>query len=166
MARAGRVWPILGLLLATPVGAQVPRIHRQIYPSPAAPVSIAGLADGAMLDTVHTADGLTLKGIESPPRDGKPTFLIFHGNESSAMEAMRWFAPLIAQGYGTVAAEYREYGGNPGAAFVIKDAPHAPDGATLAMILEAIAAKVWGDGKTVSVRLPVSVTIAPFAPRS
>ena len=83
MARAGRVWPILGVLLATPVGAQVPRIHRQIYPSPAAPVSIAGLADGA----------------------------------------------------------------------------------TLAMILEAIAAKVSGDGKTVSVRLPVSVTIMPFAPR-
>ncbi len=37
----------------------------------------------------------------------------------------------------------------PGAAFVIKDAGHAPDGEVLAMILRAIAAKLDGDGATV-----------------
>lgn len=52
----------------------------------------------------------------------------------------------------------------PGAAFVIKDAGHAPDGEVLAMILRAIAAKLDGDGATVSVTLPQTVHLYPFAP--
>jgi fermentation-respiration switch protein FrsA (DUF1100 family) len=270
---------LLALLLATPATAQV---HGRIYPAPKEPLSIAGLPAAATIDTVQTADGLSLKGIEIAPRDGKPTLLAFHGNGSSAMRSMEWYAPLIAEGYGIVAAEYREYSGNPGmaseaglaadadafyararelagggkliivghslgggvaiglatrrhadalvtigaftrlrdmvskllraavpneydnvaavakideplylihgtadetvpwqmgeqlakaaqaahkagAAFVIKDARHAPDGAVLAMILRAIVAKLDGDGATVKVTLPETVHLFPFS---
>jgi fermentation-respiration switch protein FrsA (DUF1100 family) len=267
------------LLLATPATAQV---HGRIYPAPKAPVSVAGLPGAATIAIVQTADGLTLKGIEIAPREGKPTLLAFHGNGSSAMRSVEWYAPLIAEGYGIVAAEYREYSGNPGkaseaglaadadafyararslagsgklivvghslgggvafglatrqhadalvtigaftrlrdmvskllraavpneydnvaaipkldeplyliqgtaddtvpwqmgeqlakaagtahrpgAAFVIKDAGHAPDGAVVAMILRAIVAKLDGDGATVKVTLPETVHLFPFS---
>lgn len=101
------------LFLASPASAQ---IHGRIYPAPTTPLDVAGLSAGVAIDTVRTADGLDLKGMEVAPRDGKPTFLIFHGNGSSAAGTMRWFAPLIAEGYGVVAAEYREYSANPGRA--------------------------------------------------
>lgn len=101
------------LLVAAPASAQ---IHERIYPAPTAPLDLAGLPTGAVIDTVRTADGLTLKGLEIAPRDGKPTLLMFHGNGSSAATSMRWLAPLLTEGYGLVAAEYREYSGNPGRA--------------------------------------------------
>ncbi len=101
------------LLLAAPAAAQV---HGRIYPAPKAPLDLAGLPSAATLDTVLAADGLSLRGIEIPPRDGKPTLLVFHGNGSSAKRSVQWFAPLLEEGYGIVAAEYREYSGNPGKA--------------------------------------------------
>ena len=101
------------LLLAAPASAQ---IHERIYPAPTAAPDPSGLPAGAVIDSVRTADGLTLKGIEIAARDGKPTLLMFHGNGSSATGSMLWLAPLIAEGYGVVAAEYREYSGNPGRA--------------------------------------------------
>lgn len=103
------------LILALGVDARA-QIHRQIYPAPTAPLSLSGLPDGAAFVTVTTADGVALKGIEVAPRDGKPTFLMFHGNGSAASRSVDWLAPLIAEGYGVVAAEYREYSGNPGRA--------------------------------------------------
>jgi fermentation-respiration switch protein FrsA (DUF1100 family) len=101
------------LLLSVPARAQ---IHERIYPAPTAPLAPADLPAGAAIITVRTADGLTLKGVEIAPRDGKPTFLVFHGNGSAATRSMQWLAPLIAEGYGVVAAEYREYSANPGRA--------------------------------------------------
>jgi fermentation-respiration switch protein FrsA (DUF1100 family) len=101
------------LFLAVPACAQ---IHERIYPAPTAPLAPADLPAGAVIDSVQTADGLALKGAEIAPRDGKPTFLVFHGNGSAATRSMQWLAPLIAEGYGVVAAEYREYSGNPGKA--------------------------------------------------
>ena len=101
------------LLVSLPVRAQ---IHERIYPAPTAPLDPSGLPPGAVIDSVRTADGLLLKGAEVPPRDGKPTFLVFHGNGSAATRSIEWLAPLIAEGYGVVAAEYREYSGNPGRA--------------------------------------------------
>lgn len=89
-------------------------VHDRIYPAPKAPLSIDGLAAGAALTRVRTADGLTLAGIVVPGRTGMPTLLLLHGNASSAADAVRWFAPLAAAGYGVVAAEYRGYSGNPG----------------------------------------------------
>jgi len=102
------------LLLPPPAVAQA--VHDRIYPAPKEPLSLAGLPASAVFDSVTTSDGLTLKGIEVPPRDGKPLLLIFHGNGASAAGVIRWFAPLIAKGYGVVAAEYRGYSGNPGRA--------------------------------------------------
>lgn len=102
-----------GLLFAMPSGAQV---HAFVYPAPTAQVSIDGLPAGSSVDSVHTTDGLNLHGIERAPDGDKPVLLVFHGNESSAMETMRWFEPLEREGYGIVAAEYREYSGNPGTA--------------------------------------------------
>lgn len=101
------------LFVSVPVRAQ---IHERIYPAPTAPLDPSVLPPGAVIDTVRTADGLTLKGAEIAPRDGKPTFLVFHGNGSAATRSMEWLAPLIAEGYGVVAADYREYSGNPGRA--------------------------------------------------
>ncbi len=106
--------PWLGLLLAAaPTDDQ---IHKFIYPAPATPVSIVDPSYGASVVHISTSDGLTLAGIERAPRDGMPVLLVFHGNESSAMESMRWLEPLLREGYGIVAAEYREYAGNPGTA--------------------------------------------------
>jgi dipeptidyl aminopeptidase/acylaminoacyl peptidase len=65
--------------------------------------------------TVRTADALTLHGLLIPPKTGQPLLLLFHGNGSSAADALRWFAPLIEHGYGVLAAEYRGYSANPGA---------------------------------------------------
>lgn len=103
------------LVLALGMDARA-QIHERIYPAPTAPLSLSGLPAGAAFVTVTTADGVTLKGIEVAPRDGKPTLLMFHGNGSAASRSIEWLSPLIAQGYGVVAAEYREYSGNPGRA--------------------------------------------------
>jgi fermentation-respiration switch protein FrsA (DUF1100 family) len=104
---------VAALFLAVSASAQ---IHERIYPAPTAPLAQSDLPAGAVIDSVQTADGLILKGAEIAPRDGKPTFLVFHGNGSAATRSMQWLAPLIAEGYGVVAAEYREYSGNPGRA--------------------------------------------------
>lgn len=104
---------LTGLVIASSANAQT---HAQLYPAPRVPVTIADASLGTVIGTVHTKDGLVLKEIERAPRDGKPMLLVFHGNESSAMESVHWLAPLVREGYGIVAAEYREYGGNPGTA--------------------------------------------------
>lgn len=89
-------------------------IHDRIYqPSPTRLVASA-LPAGTRLLNVTTSDGLTLTGAAIAARPGKPTLLVFHGNASSADGTLAWFAPLVADGYGIVAAEYRGYAGNPG----------------------------------------------------
>jgi len=103
---------ILALVLL-PLPAAAGPFDKRIYPAPTAPLSLDGLPAATAKVAVTTADGLRLDGLAVPAR-GKPTLLIFHGNGSSAADAVRWFAPLIAQGYGVVAAEYRGYSGNPG----------------------------------------------------
>lgn len=89
-------------------------VQSRIYPAPEAPLSLAGLPEGAALVAVRTSDGLDLKGVAVPARAGMPTLLVLHGNGSSASDALRWLEPLAARGYGIVAAEYRGYSGNPG----------------------------------------------------
>jgi fermentation-respiration switch protein FrsA (DUF1100 family) len=274
---------LAGALATAGAAAASAQVHGRIYPAPTAPLDVTGLPAASRIDTVRTADGLTLKGVEIAPRDGKPTFLVFHGNAASATGTIRWLAPLIADGYGVVAAEYREYSGNPGTAseaglaadadafyararilaghgklivvghslgggvafglatrqkldalvtigtftslpamapliarpfipdrydneaavalldepyylihgdadetvpfeqgeelskaasaahkagalFAVRGAGHAPDGASLAMILRAIAAKVDGNGQAVAVTLPKTVQLKPFGP--
>lgn len=102
-------------LLSAPIPAAA-QIHGLIYPKPKVDLATAPLPPGASLFTVTTDDKLTLKGVAVAARPGRPTLLVFHGNGSTADDTADWFAPLTAQGYGLVAAEYREYGGNPGRA--------------------------------------------------
>lgn len=104
----------LFVTVGSPVSSQL--IHDRIYPAPTAPIATATLPAGAQRMTLTTSDGLAITGAEIAPRPGKPTLLVFHGNASSAMGSLDWFAPLIAAGYGVVAAEYRGYSGNPGRA--------------------------------------------------
>ena len=99
-------------LFCSPVTAGA--VRDRIYPAPTAPLSVAGLPAAAELVTVHTMDGLDLRGIVLPARAGLPTLLVFHGNGSSAADAVRWLAPLSDAGYGIVAAEFRGYSANPG----------------------------------------------------
>lgn len=89
-------------------------VSSRIYPAPTAPLSLDGLPSGASFIEVPTVDGLKLKGILVPQRQGMPLLLVFHGNGSSAADTVRWFAPLIERGYGLIAAEYRGYSGMPG----------------------------------------------------
>ncbi|MEG3165165.1 alpha/beta fold hydrolase [Sphingomonas sp. PB2P19] len=104
---------LLPLLLAAAC-ADAQSIHDRIYQPQTAPLSVAGLPRGATLDQVRTADGLLLRGVEVAGAADKPVLLVFHGNASSADRSVEWFAPLVAEGYGVVAAEYRGYSGNPG----------------------------------------------------
>jgi fermentation-respiration switch protein FrsA (DUF1100 family) len=89
-------------------------IHDRIYQPPTARLDPAQLPAGAQVVSVTSSDGLTLTGAAVAARGDHPTLLVFHGNASSAATTLRWFAPLIARGYGVVAAEYRGYAGNPG----------------------------------------------------
>lgn len=101
-------------LLLTASCADAQSIHDRIYQPHTTPLSVAGLPGGAALDRVRTADGLLLGGVEIAGKADKPVLLVFHGNAGSADRSIEWFAPLVAQGYGIVAAEYRGYSANPG----------------------------------------------------
>ncbi len=62
-----------------------------------------------------TRDGLRLFSWYLPPRTGRPVVAYFHGNGGNIgyrAERLRRFA---REGYGVLLAEYRGYGGNPGA---------------------------------------------------
>ena len=63
---------------------------------------------------IGTQDGETLVGWYSPPRDGAPVVLYFHGNAGSI--ANRWPRMAVAQmsGYGMLLVSYRGYGGSTG----------------------------------------------------
>lgn len=106
----------LGVVSTLIAGPAFAFVHDHVYPAPHAPVSVEGMAPGVVVITVKAADGLAIKGLEIAAKPGMPTLLVLHGNGSSAMDTMLWFAPLIADGYGVVAADYREYSGNPGRA--------------------------------------------------
>ena len=106
-----RLLPALLIAAALP-GCGV--VHNHIYYPPHAPLTAADLPADARLVTVTTRDGLRLTGATVPASGDRPTLLVFHGNAGSAAGTLKWFAPLIARGYGVVAAEYRGYAGNPG----------------------------------------------------
>jgi pimeloyl-ACP methyl ester carboxylesterase len=104
---------LLALLLTSATGEAGP-VQDRIYPAPRGPLSLLGLPPTARMISVETGDGLTLTGIAVAARGDMPTLLLLHGNGSSAADAVRWFEPLAARGYGLVAAEYRGYSGNSG----------------------------------------------------
>ncbi|KQM63271.1 alpha/beta hydrolase [Sphingomonas sp. Leaf17] len=109
-----RFYPLAAFALMAVTPATGQSIHDRIYQPPSAPLTTAGLPATATIDQVSTVDGLLLKGVEVPPKGDAPVLLIFHGNAGSAARSVDWFAPLVAKGYGIVAAEYRGYSANPG----------------------------------------------------
>lgn len=62
-----------------------------------------------------TADGLELSFWAAEPLPGWPTLVVFHGRAGNAADRAPLLAPFALAGYGVVLAEYRGYGGNPGA---------------------------------------------------
>lgn len=129
--------------LAAPADAR--SVSSRIYPAPTEPLSLAGLPSGTRLVEVSTADGLRLKGMVAPGRAERPLLLVLHGNGSSAATALRWLAPLVAGGYGIVAAEYRGYSGNAGKP---SEAGLAADAAAFLALArqEAAGREIWTVG--------------------
>jgi pimeloyl-ACP methyl ester carboxylesterase len=64
---------------------------------------------------VSTADGLGLSFWAAEPLPGWPTLVVFHGRSGNAADRAPLLLPFAEAGYGVVLAEYRGYGGNPGA---------------------------------------------------
>ncbi len=64
---------------------------------------------------VSTADGLELCFWAAEPLPGWPTLVVFHGRAGNAADRAPLLVPFAEVGYGVVLAEYRGYGGNPGA---------------------------------------------------
>ncbi len=62
-----------------------------------------------------TADGLELSFWAAEPLPGWPTLVVFHGRAGNAADRAPLLVPFAEAGYGVVLAEYRGYGGNPGA---------------------------------------------------
>jgi uncharacterized protein len=112
-------------------------VSDRIYHPPTALLTLDGLPASARFVDVTTVDGLALKGILVPAKPGMPLLLVFHGNASSAAGPVRWFGPLIAQGYGVLAAEYRGFSAMPG----------KPDEPGLERDAEAFAARARVEAK-------------------
>lgn len=117
-------------------------VTRSIYPAPTEPLALDGLPANSRFIAVTTVDGLALKGIVVAPQTGMPLLRVFHGNASSASGTVRWFAPLIARGYGVLAAEYRGYSGLPGTPSEA-GLGHDADSFNEAARAEAKGAPVW-----------------------
>jgi fermentation-respiration switch protein FrsA (DUF1100 family) len=100
------------LLVAVPACAGP--VTSAIYPAPQAPLTLDGLPTSSRFVPVTTVDGLKLTGIIAPGKPDRPLLLLLHGNGSSAATALKLFAPLLDDGYGIFAAEYRGYSGNAG----------------------------------------------------
>lgn len=77
--------------------------------------NIANAGDMKVI-TVTTADGLDLEAWYRPPDNADmPTVLFFHGNGGNIEFRPAKMRNFTEEGYGVLLAEYRGYGGNPGA---------------------------------------------------
>lgn len=86
-----------------------------IYPaavagSPNADQSFVGFEEAWLA----TSDGLALRAIYRPARQGHPTIVFFHGNGDSLLGGEIATQMLAPHGFGVLLPEYRGYGGNPG----------------------------------------------------
>tara|TARA_R110001592_G_scaffold237476_1_gene496702 strand:+ start:1927 stop:2775 length:849 start_codon:yes stop_codon:yes gene_type:complete len=74
----------------------------------------AGLPDAGEV-RVSTADGVELQSWYLAPRPGRPVVLYLHGNAGTIADRAFKARLFARQGIGVMLAEYRGYGGNPGA---------------------------------------------------
>jgi fermentation-respiration switch protein FrsA (DUF1100 family) len=65
--------------------------------------------------SLTTADGLSLLSWYLPPREDRPVIVYFHGNGGNIGGRGYRLERFAREGYGVLMAEYRGYGGNPGA---------------------------------------------------
>jgi len=70
---------------------------------------------GAREVSLTTADGLSLLSWYLAPREGRPVIAYFHGNGGNIGDRADRMQRFGREGYGVLLAEYRGYGGNPGA---------------------------------------------------
>ena len=74
------------------------------------------------------ADGSLLTALYSPAREGKPTFLIFHGNKQNIYTFQSYLHSYLQDGYGMLVFDYRGYGksgGKPSEINMYEDAQSA-----------------------------------------
>jgi fermentation-respiration switch protein FrsA (DUF1100 family) len=64
---------------------------------------------------LSTEDGLSLLSWYLPARPGRPVIAYFHGNGGHIGYRVERVLRFAGEGYGVLMAEYRGYGGNPGA---------------------------------------------------
>lgn len=114
--RLAKAAAALGLLAAVAFGGLVAALYSYqrelIYLMPEIDRSVP---QGFVPVTYRTSDGLDLAAGYRAARDGQPTLLFFHGNGVDWQTTFHTTELLAAYGYGVLAAEYRGYGGNPGA---------------------------------------------------
>ncbi|WP_376098940.1 alpha/beta hydrolase [Roseomonas sp. CCTCC AB2023176] len=89
--------------------------ERLIFYPDARPLAVPREAESFRLERLTTADGVALGFLAAPPAPGRPVIVLFHGNAGNAADRVALLRPVTAAGYGLVLAEYRGYGGNPGA---------------------------------------------------
>src|SRR5260370_30585665 len=65
--------------------------------------------------SLTTTEGLSLLSGYLPPREERPVIVYFHGNGGNIGGRGYRLERFAREGYGVLMAEYRGYGGNPGA---------------------------------------------------
>jgi fermentation-respiration switch protein FrsA (DUF1100 family) len=65
--------------------------------------------------SLTTMDGLSLLSWYLPPREDRKVIVYFHGNGGNIGHRAERIERFAREGYGVLMAEYRGYGGNPGA---------------------------------------------------
>ena len=103
-----------GVLLLYLAGLTWLYVHQRSYIFPgAAHGGATALADPEAI-RFRTSDGLVLRAVYRPARDGQPTIVFFHGNGDTIAGSRVATQAFARAGYGLLLPEYRGYAGNPG----------------------------------------------------
>jgi fermentation-respiration switch protein FrsA (DUF1100 family) len=105
------VWVVKGYLMAVFVILIFQR-HIMYYPAKAWAVQPEEV--GAQTVSYTASDGIRLTSWYAPPKEGKPVFMMFHGNAGNISHRAFKMAYFAERGYGFLLAECRGYGGNAG----------------------------------------------------
>jgi uncharacterized protein len=117
--RSPRVLPLLGfaaVAYAALVGGLYLFQRQLLYLPDKARPELFGLEQlGVREVMLPTEDGLSLLSWYLPARPGRPVIAYFHGNGGHIGYRAERLLRFAREGYGVLMAEYRGYGGNPGA---------------------------------------------------
>lgn len=109
------LWGVVGgILLLYIAGLTWLYVNQRSYIFPgAAHGGATALADPEAV-RFRTSDGLVLRAVYRPARDGQPTIVFFHGNGDTTAGSRVATQAFARAGYGLLLPEYRGYAGNPG----------------------------------------------------